>query len=345
MATLTPTVRRRILLSDDDGDFDEVKESPAPVVSSQQLSPLAAFRSYAERLIETSISAERRVWDDLRNGFDKDQGDRWYQWWGKKEWRAWLNYILLKCTIADSGLHGCVIYSAQGCTSYRYQTGYGKWMYRQEADRPSNWDSTRVPLPGGKESEQVHRLLAYLCATDETVRYAIGHPQKPVRDEAKWKDRSPLILVHLCNNGDMGCVNPRHILFSDALENAARNGCKHGMRMLCPHTPKCIFVDKTTGAIIPWRNVDQDAVSQLTHSQLLSLSHSSWLTEHCNRRAPEGQPRSVLAAPMQRQKRYRNSQAGYMRKRRAKKRVEREEETSEEEKENEVVDLLDDDSQ
>jgi len=198
-------------------------------------------------------------------------------------------------------------------------------MYRQEKSRPKLWESTTVPLPGGKDSEQVHRLLSFLCTNDAAVRYAIGHPQKPVRSEPKWQDKSPLILVHLCNNGDQGCVNPLHILLSDALENAARNGCKHGSRLLCPHAPKCVHVNKQTGAIIPWRNVDEHTILQLTHSQLVNLTHAQWLSEHRNARLAEVPARSVLAAPVKRQKRYRGSQSEYMQRFRKNKKQQREE--------------------
>jgi len=311
------------------------------MTSLPPVTPIQALRSFSEEFIDTTIESKTRDWEDLREEFDKEQGDRWYQWWGRKEWREWLEYVLQKCTVADSGLHGCVIYSATGDTSFRYQTGYGKWMYRQEKSRPKHWDSTKVPLPSGKDSEQVHRLFSYLCTNDMDLRYAIGHPQKPVRTEEKWKDKSPLILVHLCNNGDQGCVNPLHILLSDALENASRNGCKHGTRLLCPHAPKCIHVDKKSGTIIPWRNVDESSIMQLTHSQLLTLSHAQWLAEHRNCRLVEEPARSVLDSPVKKQKRYRGSQSEYMKNFRAKKKQQRDEEKEEKDE----IDLLDDEEE
>ena len=304
---------------DDESDEDFVSLA-SPMRLAINADPQAAFRSYVLGFISSTIEAETRNWSDLRDDYDVKEGDRWYHWWGKREWKKWLDGILLRVTAADPGLHGCVIYSTQGCTSFRYQTGYGKWMYRQDkCDLPRNWDSTNVPLPDGTQSEQVHRLLAYLCTDNEELRYAIGHPKKPVRNEPERKDQSPLILVHLCNNGDSGCVNPQHVLFSDALENASRNGCKHGSRSLCPHSPKCIFVDKKTGAIIPWRNVDHDAVMDYTQAQLLSLTFAQWLSDHRYCRLLEETARAVLPPTSKKQKRYRNSQSDYMKSYRAKK--------------------------
>jgi hypothetical protein len=242
-------------------------------------------------------------------------------WWGKAEWKAWVDHILQRCTVNDPGLHGCVIYSTKTDTSYRYQNGYGKWMYRAAnyEDMVGQWDTDKVPLPGPKTSEQVHRLLAYLCTDNEALRYAIGHFKKPERDAPDMKEASPLILVHLCNNGENGCVNPKHITLDTAVENMARNGCKHGARYLCPHNPKCIFVDKGTGALIPYRNMDGDALADLTLKQSKAITFSEWLTNYFNVR-PALVHQWTLPKRIDKKKRYRGSQSEYMKEYRKRKR-------------------------
>ena len=307
--------RSHIVLDDDD-DFVQ----PASHHSTQQNSK-AAFRNFLYGFIESTVEAKRADWSDLYEDFDEKHGDRWYMWWGKREWYAWVDHILQRCRVNDPGLHGCVIYSTASDTSYRYQNGYGKWMYRATNydNMLGKWDTDKVPLPTTKTSEQVHRLLAYLCTDNKDLRYAVGHFKKPQRDADDMKDSSPLILVHLCNNGENGCVNPNHIVLDTAVQNMSRNGCKCGARYLCPHTPKCIFVDKLTGALIPSRNVDSEAAADLTLKQLNGLTYSDWVTNHFDLRPPVVQQWTLPdRVPMK--KRYRGSQSGYMKKYRKRKR-------------------------
>ena len=189
----------------DDDDFVQ----PVPRRSAQQTNK-EAFKNFLYGFIESTVEAKRAVWNDLYECFDETHGDRWYMWWGKREWRSWVDHILQRCRVNDPSLHGCVIYSTASDTSYRYQNGYGKWMYRATNydNMLGKWDTSKVPLPTTKTSEQVHRLLAYLCTNNKDLRYAVGHFKKPERDAGDMKDSSPLILVHLCNNGENGCVNP-----------------------------------------------------------------------------------------------------------------------------------------
>jgi len=80
---------------------------------------------------------------------------------------------------------------------------------------------------------------------------------------------------------------------------------------------------------------------QLTHSQLLTLSHAQWLAEHRNCRLVEEPARSVLDSPVKKQKRYRGSQSEYMKNFRAKKKQQRDEEKEEKDE----IDLLDDEEE
>ena len=67
---------------------------------------------------------------------------------------------------------------------------------------------------------------------------------------------------HTCSHGwkaagkdGLICVNPFHIKIGRAKTNRDDEGCRYGALPLCPHDPKCVFLNPETGETLPCLNI------------------------------------------------------------------------------------------
>ena len=270
---------------------------PTVVPARQALHSVNFKRQFMDQMracVARQVAHLSTNWRTMFDEIDTTKDDQIWQWWGRARWEEMLHYVEGRIvSITDPGLHGCVILRRYRGPSHNYATCFTLAKeYNLKVNHPF-WYSAlhgKGPPPADKKIKeevqtfQIYRLLPWLWETDPALRYAIGHPNQPVRTEAtrQEQDLSPLALVHLCNNGDSGCINPEHIWLSDAIENGSRNACKGGRLIDCPHTPPCVFVVRKTGAIIPKDNLSDATLRQLyfTHSdeQLRNMSYAEWLS-------------------------------------------------------------------
>lgn len=98
------------------------------------------------------------------------------------------------------------------------------------------------------ETIAVHRII-----------HALYNPKDVDQMRARSMDPN---VSHLC--GRRACVSPYHIHLQSHIENINRKGCMFGLRRLCPHDPKCIFVGKE-GVYLPCLNKDTEIGSICPH--------------------------------------------------------------------------------
>lgn len=99
----------------------------------------------------------------------------------------------------------------------------------------------------------VHRTAAVLAFPDRVIDVA--------RDEEG--SSNDFVVAHRCSMAK--CFNPRHMTIVTQQVNESHKGCRFGCRQLCPHKPKCIFVNQ--GRYIPCLN-KRSLPSVCKHSRL-----------------------------------------------------------------------------
>lgn len=98
---------------------------------------------------------------------------------------------------------------------------------KKNPDGKSNFESVHSATP-----KSAHRLICLLWSPSGKLAWEASH---------------------LCGNG--GCCSPYHLVDEAGDYNKSRRNCTNGCHQLCPHYPKCIWVDKTTGKQRPCRNL------------------------------------------------------------------------------------------
>lgn len=139
------------------------------------------------------------------------------------------------------------------------------WVSDKKLDS-SGYPQIKV-TPGDYEERFSHQGTRFYSDRKETERplvkcaklaSVLGHPKEMVSFKSGDRSRQ---TDHLCGNN--GCFNPWHINVATDQENKSRHRCRFGCAILCPHVPKCIFVNKVTGKAIPCLNlVGVDALSR-----------------------------------------------------------------------------------
>jgi hypothetical protein len=96
------------------------------------------------------------------------------------------------------------------------------------------------------------------------VVFALANPKELTYIEERRFDKH---VAHRCGNGPVAnsskpiCLNPYHLVLVASATNQDHKGCKYGCAMLCPHEPKCIFVQKDTGHYRPCLNTQDTPLS------------------------------------------------------------------------------------
>ena len=94
------------------------------------------------------------------------------------------------------------------------------------------------------------------------LAWVLGHPSK--MDTYTVGDRSSQ-TDHQCES--KLCFNPWHLSTATDQENKSRHYCRYGCAALCPHEPRCLFSDPTTGISLRCLNsTDAGALSGCTCS-------------------------------------------------------------------------------
>lgn len=86
------------------------------------------------------------------------------------------------------------------------------------------------------------------------ITYCLLHPHDRTLSTHDPETGAPGGLSHQCGNSfprHYTCVNPYHLFKDPSGENEDRKGCRYGNAFQCPHLPKCVFTDATTGLYRP----------------------------------------------------------------------------------------------
>jgi hypothetical protein len=114
------------------------------------------------------------------------------------------------------------------------------------ASKLDGYHETKISATGSTGKYRTHRMLRALY---DPTAWTIVNDRK-IEDHA----------LHRCGRGkasakgEPACINPHHICFADSAVNQDTKGCKYGAAFLCPHNPRCIWVDPATGRFKPCRN-------------------------------------------------------------------------------------------
>lgn len=114
------------------------------------------------------------------------------------------------------------------------------------ASKEDGYHETKLSKDGSRDKFRTARMLRVLLDRDTL-------PIVESRD-------SDSHAIHRCGRGKGSgkgapcCINPYHIYFGDCITNQDTKGCKYGAAFLCPHNPKCIWTDASTGHVLHCRS-------------------------------------------------------------------------------------------